>query len=67
MILGHVRDGFPRSTLALPGRNGPLNVEFIVDTSFDGDLAVPDAVIAQLQATFAGDRPIILADGRRSL
>ncbi len=45
MILGHVRDRFPRVSLSMPGRNGPLLVEFIVDTGFDGDLALPQSII----------------------
>ena len=32
MRLGHVRDNFPRIILSLPGRNGMVAVEFIVDT-----------------------------------
>lgn len=31
MILGYVRDYLPRVTLSLPGLDGPLSVEFIVD------------------------------------
>lgn len=41
MILGQVRRRFPRVVLALPGREGPFEVELIVDTAFDGDLALP--------------------------
>ena len=38
MMIGHVRDNFPRLMLTLPGRNGSVNVEFVVDTGFDGEL-----------------------------
>ena len=33
---GHVRDNFPRLMLTLPGLNGPLNMEFIVDIAREG-------------------------------
>ncbi len=63
MILGHVRDRFPRVSLSLPGREGPINVEFIVDTAFDGDLALPSSLIAQLEAEIAEEQIIRFADG----
>lgn len=63
MILGHVRDNFPRVTLSLPGAFGPVSVEFIVDTGFDGELALPGALVRDLERVYAGDRPIQLADG----
>lgn len=63
MTFGHVRDGFPRIMLTLPGHSGPVNIEFIVDTAFDGELAVPTHVLAQLQAGFQTDKRFRLADG----
>lgn len=51
MMIGRWRDGFPRVTLTLPGVNGPLDMEFIVDTGFDGELALPDFIIRQLDAS----------------
>jgi clan AA aspartic protease len=63
MILGHVRDNLPRVMLTLPGHEGPVNIEFIVDTAFEGDLALPLAVLNRVQATFNHDRLIRLADG----
>ena len=65
MILGHVRDGFPRVTLTLPGNQGPLNVEFIIDTAFDGELSLPNPVLAQVQAALQMDKAVRLADGRK--
>ena len=41
MILGYVRDHLPRVTIVLPGLNGDVPVEFIVDTGFDGDISLP--------------------------
>ena len=63
MMLGHVRDRFPRISLALPGRSGPLVIEFIVDTGFDGDLALPQSVINRLEATASDAHNVRLADG----
>jgi predicted aspartyl protease len=49
-------------TLTLPGRDGPLVVAFIIDTGFEGDLAVPDDLARQLDATYAGSTVRLLAD-----
>ena len=63
MIYGHVRDGFPRVTLALPGQRGTMRVEFILDTGFEGELSVPSHVRRELDASFRGSNPFRLADG----
>lgn len=63
MIRGHVRDFLPRVMLDLPGLEGVLPVEFIVDTGFDGDLALPIALVMRLEVAFLEDRIIRLADG----
>jgi clan AA aspartic protease len=59
---GQFRDGFPRLTLSLPGRDGIRSVEFIVDTGFDGEIALPSELLRDLDAAYAGDHPILLAD-----
>ncbi len=51
MILGEFRGHFPRITLTLPGIQGEVEVEFIVETGFDGDLALPEILLNQLVAT----------------
>ena len=48
MILGVFRDNLPRVTLSLPGLTGPVPVEFILDTGFEGDLALPSSLLRQL-------------------
>ena len=63
MIVGYVRDYFPRVMLSLPGQNGPVSVEFIVDTGFDGDLSLPSELIRQMVASLSTTRIIRLADG----
>jgi len=65
VMVGQWRDGFPRVTLTLPGARGPLDVEFIVDTGFDGDLALPEAMIRQLDASILESRLISLAGAFR--
>lgn len=63
MILGAFRDGHPRLTLSLPCRIGLEETEFIVDTGFEGDLAVPDEIARQLDAQSSGSVIRLLADG----
>lgn len=63
MILGHVRDSMPRVSLSLPGRSGPVLVEFIVDTGFEGDLSLPYSLIPHLEASFSLERDLRLANG----
>jgi len=63
MIFGHVRDRFPRVSLSLPGREGPISVEFIVDTGFDGDLALPQSLLNRLEAIPSDVHDVRLADG----
>jgi len=48
MILGVVRDHLVRVTLTLPGLAGPVPCEFILDTGFEGDLALPSNILRQL-------------------
>lgn len=66
MTVGHVRDVLPRVTLGLPGQSDLLNIEFIVDTGFDGELALPAAVIGQLDTLYSDTRRVRLADGSES-
>lgn len=63
MILGQVRRRFPRVVLALPGREGSFEVELIVDTAFDGDIALPPDLARRLESQPAGNRGLSLADG----
>lgn len=63
MNLGHVRDSFPRLLLTLPGQDGPLTTEFIVDTGFEGELALPDSLTSRLNTLAQSTRSVRLADG----
>jgi clan AA aspartic protease len=62
MIIGHVRDAFPRVTLILPGLAGPVNIEFVVDTGFEGELAIPGVLLRRLDAVFVAEHTVLLAD-----
>jgi clan AA aspartic protease len=63
MIYGRVRDNFPRIALTLPGVDGDLKVECILDTGFDGDIALPPALISKLAIRNSDSRLIRFADG----
>ncbi len=65
MTVGQWRDRFPRVTLTLPGLSGPLDVEFVVDTGFDGEIAVPETLIRRLELTILDARFVQLAGGFR--
>ena len=65
MMNGRWRDRFPRVVLALPGLNGPLDIEFIVDTGFDGELALSDSLIQRLDIAVLDSRFVQLAGGFR--
>lgn len=65
MTTGQWRDGFPRVTLTLPGLREPLEVEFIVDTGFEGGITLPEALVSQLEVSVQERRAIKLAGGLR--
>src|SRR6185295_10242911 len=63
-MIGHVRDGFPFVQLAIQTTAGSMQIEFIVDTAFDGELSIPSDVIRRLDARYSGERQFLLANGR---
>jgi clan AA aspartic protease len=63
MRQGYVRDGFPRVTLPLPGFEGPAMVEFVIDTGFEGEMALPPALLSAVEASSPYEGRIRLADG----
>ena len=65
-MLGQFRDSFPRVLLTLPGTAGPVPIEFIIDTGFEGELALPSSVVQQLNVQFAGREIFALADASLS-
>ena len=48
-LLGHVRDYAACVLLTLPGEEGELAAERVVDTGFEGDLALPRSLVAKLE------------------
>jgi predicted aspartyl protease/GNAT superfamily N-acetyltransferase len=61
---GQIRDKMPRVSLDLPGADGePLAVEMIVDTAFDGDLALPADVVTRLRYFSPSVRRVRTATG----
>ena len=64
MILGIVRGNSPRVRLPLPGLTGPIMVELVVDTGFEGDLALPPSLLRRLEVTPLERRLALMPDGR---
>lgn len=63
MMIGEFREHFPRLSLDLPTDDGTEQVEFVLDTGFEGDLTLPSAVARRLDARYRGSQFRILADG----
>ena len=63
MIVGYVRDNMPRLSMALPGINGELKIEFTLDTAFDGDFALPALLISRLIILNVESKLVRFADG----
>jgi clan AA aspartic protease len=62
VIYGHVRDKLPRLLLSVSGPDEPLLVEFVVDTGFDGALALPASILSLVDASLIGNQFVELAD-----
>jgi predicted aspartyl protease len=64
MTTGRFRDGLPHVTLNLLKQNGDeVAVDFVLDTGFDGDLALPAHVVQQLSDAVQGSQFVNLAGG----
>ncbi|HEX5324673.1 MAG TPA: hypothetical protein VFW40_12870, partial [Capsulimonadaceae bacterium] len=64
MIIGSFHHGFARAKLNLPGRTRPLEIEFVLDTGFDGELSLPSHLAQLIDSEIAGTQSVQLADGR---
>jgi len=63
VIYGRFYAGFPRVSLELPTVGGGNRlVELILDSGFEGDLALPPDLLSGLDAFYAGQLPFALAD-----
>ena len=65
MTIGEWRDGFPRVTLTLASEQGPMVLEFIVDTGFNGDLALPESLLTRMGLFPSSTHYVELAGGFR--
>ena len=65
MTTGEWRDGFPHVSLALNGLNGTVQVNSIVDTGFNGDVALPENLMSQLGLVPTATHYVELAGGFR--
>ena len=63
MIEGEFRDGHPRIELTLKGASGSVAFSFIVDTGFEGGLALPARFANQLRVSPTGMVDRALANG----
>ena len=63
MLVGEFRNKIPRLTLTLPGRGGDVEVTFIMDTGFNGDLTLPLRAIGRLNATLYDTQTHLMANG----
>lgn len=63
MIEGVFRDGHPRANVTLPGAEDDFNIEFVVDTGFEGDLTLPAKEARRLGERLTDFTDRRLADG----
>ena len=63
MIIGTFRDHLARLSLTLRGISGPVDIEFVVDTGFEGELALPRFLLTRLEAVPLFNTRRLLADG----
>ncbi len=64
MLLGHVRDYAAYVLLTLPGEEGEIAAEAVIDTGFEGELALPRRLVARMERLSGYEtRSFALADG----
>jgi clan AA aspartic protease len=63
VILGHVIDRTPYVKLSVSGQSSSLKLEIVIDTGFNGELALPRNIIERLNVPSAGKITVRLADG----
>ena len=66
MILGQVIDLAPRVKLTLQGISSPVEVDFIIDTGFEGEIALPEHIVNRLAVSYLGARGYMTAGGGES-
>jgi len=63
VIVGAFRDDLPWISLQLPGIDHAFTVEFVVDSGFQGDFALPPHLINRTHAQFSYRSARLMADG----
>lgn len=64
MLIGHVRDYAARVLITLPGEEEDLTAECVIDTGFEGELALPRIIVSKLHRLSGYEaRSFALADG----
>lgn len=63
MSFGQISNRLPRTFLTIPGRGGTFQVEFIMDTGFDGELSLPSNLASRLDYVDESWRSLKLANG----
>jgi len=61
-MIGAYRRG-PKIILSLPGWSEPLDVEFTIDTGFEGELSLPPHLARQIAGDDGGMQSVRLATG----
>jgi len=67
MTIGYWCAGFPCLTLTLLGGREPISLEFVVETGFNGEVALRDSLIGRLGASPKRAHYLELAGGFRQL
>jgi predicted aspartyl protease len=64
-LYGTYRNHLPRIPLTLPERSGDeLEIEFVLDTGFDGYLTLPPEIAREIAIRPIGPQTQMTADGR---
>jgi clan AA aspartic protease len=66
MIAGEFRDEHPRVNAILTGADTALEISFIVDTGFAGDVKISPQLAARLNLDYIGAEGRRLADGQET-
>lgn len=63
MIVGEYRDHAPRIPLTVSGTLGTVEVEFVLDTGFEGEVVLPVGIFRSVGGMRKGSQVRLLADG----
>lgn len=63
MIIGVYHDRSPRVSLSVSGSIATNEIEFVLDTGFEGELVLPTSISRQIGGVYKGTQVRMLADG----